>query len=118
MATIALEQPSSVENPARGQPDQSSTVKVDVENLVAGRQLQHPIYDKGNLLLLAQGSIVTPRFKHLLLTRGIRDVLLSRADADGMAAPQDRSDTGLFQATNQLDSTLTQKLDDLIDSGH
>jgi HD-GYP domain-containing protein (c-di-GMP phosphodiesterase class II) len=117
MTTIALERPSRVENPTENQSDQSSTVKVDVENLVAGRLLQHPIYDKGNLLLLAQGSIVTPRFKQLLLTRGIHDVMLSQADADSMAAPPEESNSGLFQAPPQLDSALTKKLDDLVDSG-
>ena len=115
MTTIAHERPSSVENSVD---DQSSTVNINVESLVAGRQLQHPIYDKENLLLLAQGSIVTPRFKQLLVTRGIRDVMLSQADADSMAAPQADSNSGLFRATTQLDSALTQKLDDLVDSGH
>jgi HD-GYP domain-containing protein (c-di-GMP phosphodiesterase class II) len=117
MTTIALERPSSVENLAGGQPDQSGTVKVDVESLVAGRQLKNPIFDPGNLLLLAQGSIVTPRFKQLLLARGIREVMLSRADAESMSAPQQPSTAGCFSAARQLDSALTQKIDKLVDAG-
>src|SRR5436190_16418449 len=103
MATIALERPSSAENLAGGEPDPSSTVKMDVESLVAGRQLKHPIHDKGNMLLLAQGSIVTPRFKQLLLGRGVRDVIISRADAESMALPLLRPTAGCLSATIQLD---------------
>src|SRR5204863_3072982 len=98
-------------------PDPSSTVKMDVESLVAGRQLKHPIHDKGNMLLLAQGSIVTPRFKQLLLGRGVRDVIISRADAESMALPLLRPTAGCLSATIQLDPVLTQKLDQLVDSG-
>ena len=81
MTTTALERSSSVKNLAGGQPDQSPKIEFDVEALVAGRQLKCPLYDKGSLLLLAQGAIVTTRFKQLLLARGIRDVLLSQVPA-------------------------------------
>jgi len=117
MTTIDLERPPGAETIADVPPGLTSTVKVDVERLVTGRQLKHAIYDKGNLLLLAQGSIVTPRFKHLLLARGIHDVMLSQADADSMAAPQTPSAGGSFLAAAQLDSGLAKKLDDLVESG-
>ena len=122
MITTAPERLASVDNlagapPAQAAPAQAASVKIDVESLVAGRQLKHPIYDKGNLLLLAQGSIVTPRFKQLLLTRGIRDVMVSQADADNMAA-QPQPDAAGLQSTNPLDSAMTEKLDALVDAGH
>lgn len=117
MATIALERPSGAENLAGGEPDLTATVTLDVESLVAGRQVRQPLYDKGSMLLLAQGSIVTPRFKKLLLGRGIRDVKLSRSDAENMAAPIQRPAAGCLSATIQLDPALIQKIDKLIDSG-
>ena len=117
MTTTALERSASVENLAGGQPDQSPKVKFDVEALVAGRQLKFPLYDKGSLLLLAQGAIVTPRFKQLLLARGIHDVLLSQVDADGMVPQPQRAPAGCLPGTTQFDSALTHRLDELIDSG-
>ena len=116
MTTTAPERLARVDNLAGGPPDQSPKINVGVESLVAGRQLKCPIYDSGGLLLLAQGSIVTPRFKQLLVTRGIRDVMLSQVDADSMASPLHPSTSGNLSTTARLDSALTQKLDDLIES--
>ena len=116
-STAAVLEPPSVKDSAGGLPDQFTSVNVSVEDLVAGRHLKYPIYDKGNLLLLAEGSIVTHRFKQLLVTRGIRDVMLSQVDADGMASQDRQSPAGGLPASSQLDSALTQKLDDLVDSG-
>ncbi len=118
MSTVAFGRSARADMNADGQPStwQASAVKVDVENLVVGRLLQHPIYDKGNLLILAQGSIVTPRLKQLLLARGIHDVLLSKADADGMAAPRQPA-AAFMPSPVQLDSALAKKLDALVDSG-
>src|SRR5579863_8201368 len=124
MTTTARSRPASDEILPEPQSDQSSSssVKFDVENLVDGWQLKHPVYDRGNLLLLAEGSTITPRFKQLLLARSIRQVMLNEADADNMAAPQepstaqDLSDTDLLES-RLIDPVLTQKLDGLVDSG-
>jgi HD-GYP domain-containing protein (c-di-GMP phosphodiesterase class II) len=114
MSTIAREHNSSGESAGVESPDPIPNVKMAVDDLVAGTRLQGPIYDdKANHLLLAQGSLMTPRFKELLKARAVRDVLLSQADADEMAP---RSAAGHLPITAQSES-LAQKLDQLIDSG-
>ena len=87
---------------------------VQAVNLIVGRKLVHPIRDQAGLLLLAAGSLITERFKELLLQRGIHEVLLHEADAeDRPAAPGARP----MPVVEQLDSQLTAGLDELVESG-
>ena len=103
------------ENAAVNRDDASTQVKFSVADLAIGRRLQFPIYEPAGLLLLAEGSIVTARFKQLLVTRGIHAVILSQADADGMASlaePEVR-----LPVIAQLDNDLAKKLDAMVDAG-
>jgi HD-GYP domain-containing protein (c-di-GMP phosphodiesterase class II) len=80
-----------------------------------GRQLRHPIYDKGGLLLLlAAGAVVTPRFKELLVSRRVENVLVSRTDAANMSVRR-RSEKSASESV-VLDSDLARKIDALIDA--
>ena len=90
-------------------------ISFSVAELVVGRRLQFPIYEPGGLLLLAEGSIVTARFKQLLVTRGIRAVVLSQSDADGMKSQAEPE--VCLPVISQIDNDLTKKLDAMVESG-
>jgi hypothetical protein len=95
--------------------DQGPQVKVDVEGLITGKNLRCPIFDKSGLLLLAEGSLVTGRFKQLLLARGIRQVMLSQADAEAMSVVAQIAEHA--RGSDRLDVDLARRLDELIESG-
>ena len=115
------EDPSQTPSAAPPRPGQSvstadpENVQFRTADLVSGKQLNCPIYDKSGLLLLAQGSLITARFKQLLEQRGIRDVMLSRADAQAMIGSIVVSEGKTSGAT--LDCNVVAKLDDMIKSG-
>lgn len=92
-----------------------SPINFNVADLVVGRRLQFPIYEPGGLLLLAEGSLVTARFKQLLVTRGIRAVILSQTDADSMASQAEPE--ACLPVVSQIDNDLAKKLDAMVDSG-
>jgi len=95
--------------------DRGPQVKVDVEGLITGKNLHCPIFDKSGLLLLAEGSLVTGRFKQLLLARGIRQVMLSQADAEAMSIVAQIAEHA--RGSSRLDVDLARRLDELIESG-
>ncbi len=59
----------------------TDVVTVSVAELLIGRALQFPMHDAQGVLLLAEGSVITPEFKRLLETREIASVSVSAADA-------------------------------------
>ena len=89
-------------------------IQIRVAELVDGHQLTFPIQDGGGLLLLAEGSLITARFKELLLARGVNDVMVHEFDATRMAAGSAKADG---QEIDRFDTELTRKLDELVDSG-
>ncbi|MBI3864483.1 MAG: HD domain-containing protein [Planctomycetia bacterium] len=89
-------------------------VAFTVDNLVVGRRIRFPIFDQGGILLLAAGSVINPRFKELLASRGLREVFLNPADVLGMAAADSRQ-TG-SPAAITFDFATFQPLEELIDS--
>jgi hypothetical protein len=102
--------------PLADRPSDADRVEFDVEGLKIGRQLRYPIHDKGGLLLLlAAGAVVTPRFKELLISRRVENVLVSRTDAANMSARR-RSEKSASESV-VLDSDLARKIDALIDAG-
>ncbi len=105
-----------IPTPSPDHPADAEQVKFDVDGLIVGRQLRYPIYDKGGLLLLlAAGALVTPRFKELLVSRRVDNVLISRADAESMSVP--RVVEKCVPEPVALDSDLARKIDELIDAG-
>ena len=94
-------------------PDETTYVEVDA--LITGRKLNHPILDELGVLLLAKGSTITPKFKDLLRTRSISRVVVHRDDAANLTLDQDIvTDTG----TSWFDPGLTKQLDNIIESGN
>lgn len=97
----------------------SGTVPLCVADMVTGRTLQFPVYDEQGVLLLAGGSIITPRFKQLLQRREVDKIQASAVDAANLTAPDSVdlddcvADLEQFAATHELSS----KLDSLIESG-
>lgn len=56
-------------------------VTVSVAQLLIGRALQFPMHDPQGLLLLAEGSVITPEFKRLLEARQVATVQVGAEDA-------------------------------------
>lgn len=77
---------SSVETPAETVP---SEVTVAVAQLLIGRALQFPMHDAQGLLLLAEGSVITPEFKRLLEARDVATVQVGAEDAAAFARGQE-----------------------------
>lgn len=57
-------------------------VTVAVSQLLIGRALQFPMHDAQGLLLLAEGSVITPEFKRLLEARQVATVQVGAEDAE------------------------------------
>lgn len=89
-------------------------VTADVEELIAGRALQFPIYDAGGLLLLAEGMTFTEEFKRMLRGRNIRSIQLHSEDFSCLTGGESQ---GFAPRNAQLDEALVRKLDEVVDSG-
>jgi len=106
---------SSAASPADDPIESSQAVAMDVTDLTDGRRLQFPIHDPNQVLLVAGSSIVTSRLKQLLASRGIRRILLNRADAANMAS--DEASGQPVRRAAPFDPGLAKRLDDLVESG-
>ncbi len=91
-----------------------NSVGVNITALPTGCQLQHALYGERGMLLLSAGSEVTPAIKKILADRGIESVRIHQEDAANLLAGQASSGNGPIV---QFDSELSQKLDEMIDSG-
>ncbi len=91
-------------------------VAFKVADLVVGRRLRHPIEDSAGLLLLAADSVITPRFKQLLLARGILEIMLSPIDVDGMSSTDSRQQH-IGSGETSFDPTGIRRLEEMIDTG-
>jgi len=111
MSTSQAEAPSL---PAQ-QDASDQTTCVEVDSLITGRMLKHPVHDEQGVLLLATGSMITPKFKELLRARSVSRVVLRLEDAAHLTLKQD----GLDQTESSwFDPDLTKKLDNIIESGN
>lgn len=86
----------------------ATTEKVEVraEDLIDGCRLHFPITDSAGRLLLAENSVVTPRFRDLLKARNVQTVMLD---------PEDAAKTTVVGSvdslnTSEFDETLKDKL--------
>ncbi len=61
-------------------PSNFSRVEVGFEDLLDGRRIEFPITDTNGVMLLAENSVITPRFRELLQVRGIEKVFLDAQD--------------------------------------
>lgn len=94
-------------------------VTIQTSELVPGRRLQFPLYNQAGVLLLAEGSVITPRFKSLLQQREIDNLQATPADADELTRPSPEDLANCAEDLDALCATheLTQKLDTLISGG-
>jgi HD-GYP domain-containing protein (c-di-GMP phosphodiesterase class II) len=98
--------------------ENQETVAVRVEDLIVGRTIQNPIHDAHGVLLLAEGSVITTRFKQLLRDRNQNHVELHNEDAATVSLHALAGNPLVESATQGIFSTeLTEKLDRLIESG-
>lgn len=115
MITEIQEKPELTHSDAAGNQE---TVAIRVEDLIVGRTIQYPIHDANGVLLLAEGSVITSRFKDLLRERKQSHVELHGDDAATVSLNAlvgnplvDDPNRGIFS------TELTEKLDKLIESG-
>lgn len=98
--------------------DSPESVSLRIEDLIVGRRINHPIYDRNGVLLLASGSVVNSRFKQLLRDRKMPQVEVHSDDAFSVSLGALAGDPMLEAANQGIFSTeLTEKLDRLIESG-
>ena len=57
-------------------------VLVDAESLILDRPIKFPVYDQSGILLLAEGSVITPSFRRILRERKVTNVRLHNDDAE------------------------------------
>lgn len=93
-------------------------IKVSCDQLIIGRQLDHPLYDSQGVLLLAEGALITSELKENLKSRRITEVEVSKSDAVKLSLNVDQvADLFARNGTFSFDTETTQKLDTIIDSG-
>ncbi|QDT26839.1 Cyclic di-GMP phosphodiesterase response regulator RpfG [Gimesia panareensis] len=98
--------------------EQEETVAIRVEDLIVGRTIQNPIYDAHGVLLLAEGAVITSRFKELLRDRKQDHVEIHNEDASTVSLNALAGNPLIEGASPGIFSTeLTEKLDRLIESG-
>src|SRR6185369_3137578 len=118
MSTTTLNPPQPAARPTSEWVSRNM-VRIGVDKLAVGKQLTYPVYDQGGLLLLAEGSLITPRFKDLLCSRNIAEVHLHPEDAarivNGTRSRPARSEHA--SGPVKIESDVTRKLDALVDSG-
>lgn len=92
----------------------ASLAAVEVGALITGRTLRFPIYDDTGVLLLAEGQVITGKFKELLRSRSIDEVRVDSSEVDNIALSADVLD---LSQTAAFDTEVTKKLDSIIESG-
>jgi HD-GYP domain-containing protein (c-di-GMP phosphodiesterase class II) len=87
---------------------------VRVKDLIIGRSLRRPIYDNAGMLLLAQGQVISSKFKELLRSRKIEEI---QAGADEVANIAFVSAAPHASSGVSFDGDVAKKLDAMIESG-
>ncbi|MCA9141687.1 MAG: HD domain-containing protein [Planctomycetaceae bacterium] len=94
----------------------SCTEQISVHSLITNRPIKYPIFDANGLLLLAEGSVITTKFKELLRARDITQVRMHDDDVRA-ATLTEHSDSDKIPEV-RFDPELTAKLDRIIESGN
>jgi HD-GYP domain-containing protein (c-di-GMP phosphodiesterase class II) len=89
-------------------------VTAQVQDLIIGRVLRFPIYESNGLLLLAEGTTLTSKFKQMLDDRNIESVQVHSEDYSRLTFCGAQEDAC---PKAQLDEKLVEKLDEIVDSG-
>lgn len=90
-------------------------ITISVERLAVGRQINNAIYDPQGMLLLPEGSLITPRFKDLLTSRKIQHVQIHEDDGSRVVVGYKAG--GNQSPVTPFETELTRKLDAIVDSG-
>ncbi len=93
----------------------SGTTTVSVDELIVGRQIEFPIFDRNGVLLLAEGSVITSEVKQRLKARKLEQVEVSNEDLSTITL-RGTEVTG-DDAALQFDTEMSQRLDEIIESG-
>ena len=99
---------------ATATPDLATLVSANLDELIVGRALRHPIYNPYGMLLLAEGMVLTQDFVQSLKQKCVSSIRLHTDDASHMIFRPEGDSTG---AKVQLDDAITHKIDEIIDSG-
>lgn len=89
-------------------------VTARTDELIVGRVVRYPIYDPQGILLLAEGVTFTEQLKRGLEARNIDSVQLH---ADDFARLTFQGESGTAASRPQLDESLVDKLDEVVDAG-
>ncbi len=90
-------------------------VSISLNDLIIGRTLNSPLYDKHGVLLLAANSEITQEVKDALKNRGDRSVMVSQEDLSRVTLSQ--IEPGNIKSIAQFDTELTKKIDAIVESG-
>jgi len=90
-------------------------VSISLNDLIIGRTLNSPLYDKQGVLLLAANSEITQEVKDALKNRGDKTVMVSQEDLSRVTLSQ--VDPGNIKSIAQFDTELTKKIDAIVESG-
>ena len=96
--------------------EQSRTEAISVHCLITNRPIRFPIYDANRLLLLAEGSLITTKFRELLRARNITQVRLHDEDVRAVTLTEQFASGTLPEVG--FDNDLTAKLHRIIESGN
>jgi len=98
-----------------------NSVSAHVSDLLLGRELEFPIYDRLGVLLLASGAMITTEFQRRLIERGVGQVKLHPQDARNMPVaaaspgdpdPTDSVATALPDHAGRVERQLDQPLEE------
>lgn len=89
-------------------------VEASAEELIVGRAVLRPIYDRHGTLLLSEGMTITPEFKRLLQERDLGRIKLHSEDVLRVTL---RGVQPVGNDEHCLDDGLAARLDQVIDSG-
>lgn len=90
-------------------------VEIKIDELIVGRMMEHPIYDRKGILLLASQTVISSDIKKLLKSRNLEHVCISEEDADRVTMRN--AEVEIPKTHVQIGTEISKKLDAIIDCG-
>lgn len=92
----------------------TAAVTIGVHELVIGRTLSGPIYDRKGMLLLAGGNVVTAEHKGAILSRGANSVVIGQ---DDLHRCTNRIPVETAAQLAALEDNINRRIDGLVSAG-
>ena len=97
--------------------NRKETVVISVDDIQVGEELGYPVFDECGLLLLAEGTVLTDRFRDQLKSHGIYDVLVPKSYLE-QDQPDSEPIAGVDESIKQVDFELLEKYQELMQGYH